>query len=93
MKNNENLISYKKVYIDFYRQAPPSLQNGHVISQMVFSQIFQHKLKNIREVFLLESILIRKKTLCRINFVLLKFSPNGLLFEKLQNECKHPSFL
>ncbi len=41
------------------------------------------KLKNIREVFLLESKLIWKKILWRINFVLPKFSPNALLFEKL----------
>ncbi len=58
-----------------------------------FSQFFQHKLKNIREVFLLESMLIRKKILWRINFALIKFSTNALLFEKLQNECKNSSFL
>ncbi len=63
-----------------------------------FSQFFQHKLKNfgavfllesilknIGEVFLLKSILNRKKILWRINFVLIKFSSNALLFEKLQN--------
>ncbi len=58
-----------------------------------FSQLFQHKLTNIREVFLLGSILIPKKILWRINFVLIKFLPNALLIEKLQNECKNPSFL
>ncbi len=54
---------------------------------------FQCKLKNIHEVFPLKSILTWKKILWRINFVLIKFSPNVLLFEKLQNECKNPSFL
>ncbi len=39
------------------------------------------------------SILIQKKILWRINFVLIKFSLNALLFEKSQNECKNPSFL
>ncbi len=58
-----------------------------------FSQFFQHKLKNIGEVLLLESMLIQRKILWRINFVLIQFSPNALLFEKLQNECKNPSFL
>ncbi len=54
-----------------------------------FSQFFQHKLKNICKVFLLESILVWKKILWRINFVLIKFLPNALLFDKLQNECKN----
>ncbi len=58
----------------------------------VFLQFFQRKLKNIHEVFLLESILIRKQMLRRINFILIKFLPNAL-FEKLQNECKNSSFL
>ncbi len=48
-----------------------------------FSQFFQHKLKNICEVFQLESILIRNKILWGINLVLTKFSPNALLFVKL----------
>ncbi len=55
-----------------------------------FTQFFQGKLMNIHEVLLLESILIRKKILRWINFVLIKFSLNALLFEKLQNECKNP---
>ncbi len=55
-----------------------------------FSQFFQHKLNNIRKVYLLESILIQKKILWRINFILIKFSANALLFEKWQNECKNP---
>ncbi len=42
---------------------------------------------------LLERILIRKKVLWRINFILIKFSLNALLFEKSWNECKNPSFL
>ncbi len=58
-----------------------------------FSQFFQRKLKNVHGVLLLESIIIRKKILWRINFILIKFSPNALLFEKLQNECENPSFL
>ncbi len=57
-----------------------------------FSQLFQHKLKNNRRVFLLKSILIWKKILWRINFVLAKFSLNVLFFKKLQNECENPSF-
>ncbi len=48
-------------------------------------------MKNFHKVFPLENILIRKKILWRINFVLIKFSPNALLFEKLQNECKNSS--
>ncbi len=35
MKNIQNLISYKKGYIDLYHQMPSSPQNSHVISQMV----------------------------------------------------------
>ncbi len=31
--------------------------------------------------------------LWRINIILVKFSPNALLFEKSWNECKNPSFL
>ncbi len=58
-----------------------------------FPQFFQHKLKNIQEVFQLKSILISKKILWRINFVLIKFSPNALLSAKLENECKNPQFL
>ncbi len=44
MKNIQNLISYKRVYIDFCRQTPLPLKmvcpptNG-------FSQFFQHKLE------------------------------------------------
>ncbi len=92
MKNIQNLISYKKVYIDFCRQTPLPLKM--VMSPVNgFSQFFQHKLKNIRKVFLLGNILIWRKILWRINFVLIKFLPNSLLFEKLQNGCKNPSFL
>ncbi len=58
-----------------------------------FLQFFQCKLKNIHKVLLLESILIRKKILWRINFVLIKFSLNALLFEKSQNEWKNLSSL
>ncbi len=58
-----------------------------------FSQFFQHKLKNIRKVFPLESILIWNKILWRINSVLIKFLPNPLPFEKLQYECKNSSLL
>ncbi len=58
-----------------------------------FLQFCQCKLKNILEILLPESILIRKKILWRINFVIIKFLLNALLFEKLWNECKNPSFL
>ncbi len=58
-----------------------------------FSQFFYHKVKNIHEVFLLESILIRKKILWRLNLLFTKFLLNTLLFEKVWNECKNPSFL
>ncbi len=64
-----------------------------ISSHKWFLQFFQHKSKNFCEVFLFESILIRKKILWKVNFVLIKFSPNALLFEKLQNECKNPSLL
>ncbi len=47
----------------------------------------------MHEVLLLKSILIQKKILWKINFVLIKFSLNALLFEKLWNEYKNPSFL
>ncbi len=40
-----------------------------------------------------ESILIRKKILWRINFVLIGFLVNASLFKKSQNEYKNPSFL
>ncbi len=81
MKNIRNLISYKKVYIDFCRQTHPSSQNGHILPQMVFWNFFN----------------INRRTSARfshsrINFVVIKLSPNALLFEKLQNECKNPSF-
>ncbi len=42
---------------------------------------------------LLISVLIRKKILWGINFILIKFLLNALLFEKLQNECKNLSLL
>ncbi len=64
-----------------------------IISWKSRSAIFYCKLKNIHEVLLLESILIWKEILWRINFVLIKFSLNVLLFEKSWNECKNPSFL
>ncbi len=64
-----------------------------VISWKYRSVIFQCKLKNIHEVLLLEGILIRKKILWRINFVLIKFLLCALLFEKSRNEYKNPSFL
>ncbi len=50
------------------------------------------KLKNIYEVLLLKSVLIRKKILRRINFILIKFLLNKLFLEKLTNECKKPLF-
>ncbi len=40
MENIQNLISYKKVCIDFCRQTPTSPQNGHVLPQMVFRNFF-----------------------------------------------------
>ncbi len=84
-------LSQKSSY--WFLSPEPASHSGHVLSANGFSQLFQHKLKNIRKVFLFESILIRKKMLWRINFVLIKFSPNAILFEKLQNECKNPAFL
>ncbi len=62
MKNIQTLISYKKVILIFIARRPLPLKmicsptNG-------FSQFFQRKLKNIRNVLLLKSILIRKKIL------------------------------
>ncbi len=50
-------------------------------------------MKNIHEVLLLESILIRNKILWRINSIFIKFSLNALLFMKSWNQCKNPSFL
>ncbi len=64
-----------------------------IISWKSRSVIFWRKLKNIHQVSLLESILIQKKILWRINFVFIKFLLNALLFEKSCNECKNPSFL
>ncbi len=40
MKQIQNLISYNKVYTDFCRQTPPSPQNDHILSQMVFRNFF-----------------------------------------------------
>ncbi len=93
MKNMQSLISYKIVYIDFCWQTPLIPSKWSCLRTNGYSQFFQHKLKNIREIYLLESILIWKKILWRIDLVLIKFSPNALLFQKLQNECKNPSFL
>ncbi len=56
-----------------------------MISWKSKSVIFECKLKIIYEVLLLESILNRKKILWRINFVLIKFSQNALLFQKSRN--------
>ncbi len=53
------------------------------------SRIFWCKLKNIHDVLLLKSILIRK-TILWINFVLIEFSISALLFEKSSCECKNP---
>ncbi len=83
----------KKFILIFVARHPISLKIVMSSHKWFFLQSFQHKLKNIHEVFLLESILIRKKILWRINFVLKKFSPNALLFDKLQNESENPSFL
>ncbi len=41
MKNIQNPISYKKGYIDFCRQTPPSPQNDLVLSRMVFRSFFK----------------------------------------------------
>ncbi len=54
------------------------------------SVIFEQKLKNIHEVLLLKGILIRKKILWKINFFVIKFLSNALLFG---NKCKNTSFL
>ncbi len=35
MKNIQNLIPYKKVYIDFCHQTTPFLQNGHVMNAKI----------------------------------------------------------
>ncbi len=51
-----------------------------------YQLVFECKLKNIHEVLLLKSILIQKKILWIINFVLIKFSLNAILFGKLRNE-------
>ncbi len=40
MKNIQNLISYKKVYIDFCHKTTISPQNGHVPPQMVLCIFF-----------------------------------------------------
>ncbi len=45
-------------------------------------------MKNIYEVFLLESILTGKEILWRINFILIKFFLNEIPLEKIQNEWK-----
>ncbi len=63
MKNIQNLTSYKKVYIDFCDQTPPSPQNGNVLPQMVFhnflTQIEEH----------LRGVPTRKYTHPKENFV------------------------
>ncbi len=40
MKNIQNLISYKKGYIDFSRQTSLSTQNSHVFPEMIFHNFF-----------------------------------------------------
>ncbi len=57
------------------------------------SVIFECKLKNVYEVFLLKRVLSRKEILWKINFILIKFFLNKILLEKVQNEFKKPSFL
>ncbi len=52
------------------------------------SVIVECKLKNIHEVFLLESILTWKKILWRINFVLIKFLLNAPFFENNRMNVK-----
>ncbi len=64
-----------------------------IISWKSRSAIFKCKLKNIHKALLLVSTLIQKKILWRINFVLIKFSLNALIFERSQNKCKNLSFL
>ncbi len=53
------------------------------------SIIFECELKDIHWVLLFESKLTLKKILWTLNFGLIKFSLNTLLFEKLRNECKN----
>ncbi len=92
MRNIRNLISYESLHW-FLSPEKPFLSKWSCPPESDFPQFFQRKLKNIRYVFLLESIHIRKKILWKINFDIIKFPSNALLFEKLQNECKNPPFL
>ncbi len=85
----ETSFPTRKVILIFVTKRP-SLPKQSCSFTNDFLQFFQHKLKKIYEVLLLESILIRKKILWRINFVLIKFLLNTLLFEKLRNEFKNP---
>ncbi len=83
----------RKFTLIFVAKHPLLLKMVMSSHKWFFRNFFHHKLKNIHKVFLLESIFIWMKILCRINFVLIKFSSNVSLFEKLHNECKNPSFL
>ncbi len=83
MKSIQNLISYKKRLHLFSASDAPFPSKWSCPATNGFLQFFQRKLKNIHEVLLLKSTLVRKKILRRINFVLIKFLLNALLFEKL----------
>ncbi len=63
MKNIQSLISYKKSLYKFWSPdlLPPPEWSCPPTSG--FSQFFKYKLKNIREIFPLEGMLIRKKIL------------------------------
>ncbi len=51
MKNIQNVDAYKKGYIDFCRQMPPSPQNDHVFQQMGFSQFSSKILLFLKNLF------------------------------------------
>ncbi len=84
-KNHEQLCRICQTVINLSRVI--------IISWKPKSIVFECKLKNIHKVLPCESILIRKKSLWRINFDLIKFLSTALLFEKLRNDCKNPLFL
>ncbi len=93
MKNIQNLISYKFIFIFVasHPLPPKMVMSSHKRFFIIFSTLIEEHLGH--QVFLLESILICKKILWSINFVLIKFSPNATLCEKLQNNGKNPLFL
>ncbi len=92
--NSDRFPGFLQIILRVVRQFESELGDKTAVSVSEgTSVIFECKLKNILKIFLLESILTRKKILWRINFILIKFLLNKILLEKIWNECKKTAFL